>query len=293
LIHEALSKKVTLSKRHGRTLGLPSSRSVLTSDRDIYYRDPALFGSQTAVDRYVDDIAFAFGVPRSTLNVTAVAKGLVAGAVTFCRRDGSSTNALSDREGMLVPNLKEVLSVSMSAVKWVIVIEKEASFRSITASKFWERISNEGIIITAKGYPDIATRALLRFLTTASPRNSFASPAVHGLVDFDPDGLAILSVYKDGSHALAHENAELRVPQIKWLGLRSEHMLFNTYASQGLLALTARDRRKAQKMLERSEDDLKRELQVMLMLNMKAELQILDAAPDGMTDLLNEGLYGK
>jgi len=270
----------------------------------MYYRDPALFGSQAHVDRYVDDIAYTFSVPRSALNVAAVAKGLVVGAIIFCRRDGSTVSAAADRDGMLVPSLKEVLSVDMSSVRWIAVIEKEASFRSIAASRFWDKLSAQGVLITGKGYPDIATRALLRFLCTPSPQNGFAAPLVYGLVDFDPDGLAILSTYKHGSIALAHESAELRVPQLKWLGLRSEHKMLDsdsTHASQGLLTLTARDRSKAQKMLERSEAgdsvvdddeaaDYRHELQVMLMLNMKAELQLLDAVPDGMTILLESQL---
>lgn len=37
--------------------------------RDIYYKDPSLFGKQDAVDRYVDDLAYTFEVPRSALNV--------------------------------------------------------------------------------------------------------------------------------------------------------------------------------------------------------------------------------
>ncbi|EMC94131.1 hypothetical protein BAUCODRAFT_74427 [Baudoinia panamericana UAMH 10762] len=287
LVHEALSTGKTLSKR------------------DIYYRDPALFGSQTHVDRYIDDIAFTFDVPRSALNVTAVAKGLILGAVTFCRRDGSNANAAVDREGVLVPPLSELLSVSMKAVKWVLVIEKEASFRSLASSNFWDRLSTEGVLLTGKGYPDIATRALLRFLSEPSPQNGFASPPVYGLVDFDPDGLAILATYKHGSFALAHENSSLQVPQLKWLGLRSEHILMESddpHASQGLMMLTPRDRGKARKMLERSvpgsisgaleadSEEWRGALQVMLMLNVKAELQLLDAQSGGVSELLESYL---
>ncbi|KAK5728580.1 endodeoxyribonuclease [Elasticomyces elasticus] len=263
-----------------------------------------LFGSQTHVDRYVDDIAFTFNVPRSALNVTAVAKGLVVGALSICRRDGSVTNAAVDRDGILIPSLKDLLSIDLQAVKWILVIEKEASFRSIAASSFWDTVASEGVLITGKGYPDIATRALLRYLCTPSPHNGFASPPCYALVDFDPDGLAIMSVYKHGSAALAHESADLRVPQLQWLGLRSEHMLLggdSTHASQGLLTLTARDRSKARKMLERDVDgngieeaeraEGRRPLQVMLMLNIKAELQLLDAAPGSMTQLLDQELH--
>jgi len=53
---------------------------------------------------------------------------------------------------------------------------------------------------------------------------------------------------------------------------------------QGLLSLTKRDRRMAEKILGRQQEtseirqsdvDYRRELQVMLMLNLKAEIQIL------------------
>ncbi|KAH9831066.1 Meiotic recombination protein SPO11 [Teratosphaeria destructans] len=270
------------------------SASSFFAQYDIYYRDPALFGSQSHVDRYVDDIAFTFGIPRSALNITAVAKGLVAGAFSLCRRDGSIVDARADREGTLVPNLRDVLSVDMKAAEWILVIEKEASFRSVASSPFWDRVQSQGVIITGKGYPDIATRALLRYMSIPSPQNGFASPLVHALVDFDPDGLAILSVYKHGSNALAHENADLIVPKTKHLGLRSTHVsvgIENEAASQALLTLTARDRRKATKMLERERgEDARLELQRMLMLGVKAELQLLDAVPGGMLQMLEAEL---
>lgn len=231
------------------------------------------------------------------LNVCAAAKGLIAGAITFLRNDGSTTDASIDPEGILVPNLKEVLSADLMAVKWVLVIEKEATFRSIAGSAFWDTIIREGVIITGKGYPDLATRVLLRYCSHPSAQNGFASPPVYGLADFDPDGIAILSTYKRGSKKLAHESKEHVVPQLKWLGLRSEHLHageFDTHAAQGRLTLSKRDRSKATMMIDREIDiddgDAlmeRRELQTMLMLNTKAELQLLDAMPDGMNNLLS------
>ncbi|KAF2208571.1 hypothetical protein CERZMDRAFT_114532 [Cercospora zeae-maydis SCOH1-5] len=282
LMHEALRNDVVMSKR------------------DIYYRDPALFGSQTQVDRYVDDIAFTFGITRASLNVSAAAKGLVAGAIIIYRRDGSTTSASSDQEGILVPTLKDILSIDMTCVKWILIIEKEATFRSIANSPFWNKTKTKGIIITGKGYPDISTRALLHFLSTPSSKNGFSSLPVFGLADFDPDGIAILSIYRQGSRALAHENKELVVPQLQWLGLRSEHLDTggcSPHATQGLLTLSKRDRAMAIRMLEQTgaegggDSSLQRqELQAMLMLNVKAELQLLDAVPGGMTNLLQSAL---
>ena len=134
----------------------------------------------------------------------AAAKGLIAGSIKFCRRDGTRIDASTDREGLLVPNLNDVLSADLNNVRWILIIEKEATFRSIAASKFWDILTSNGIMVTAKGYPDVATRAMLRFLSTPSPSNGFASPPLHALVDFDPDGIAILSTYKHGSDNLSH-----------------------------------------------------------------------------------------
>ena len=40
--------------------------------RNIYYKDPALFKSQTVVNRYVDILAYTFGVQRADLNVVSL-----------------------------------------------------------------------------------------------------------------------------------------------------------------------------------------------------------------------------
>ncbi|KAK5166596.1 endodeoxyribonuclease [Saxophila tyrrhenica] len=267
---------------------------AVISKRDVYYRDPALFGSQTQVDRYVDDIAYTFSVPRASLNIAAAAKGLLAGAVSFCRRDGSICSASTDREGMLIAALRELLSCDVSKVKWILVIEKEATFRSIAASEFWDTVATDGVIVTGKGYPDIATRAMVRYMSTPSPQNGFMAPPVYGLVDHDPDGLAILSVYKSGSIALAHEGEDLLVPRLQWLGLRREQFLAEEnllIPNQALLTLTTRDRRRAIKMLERCDDPgMRTALQSMLVMHTKAELQILDSNPGGMTNLLRSAL---
>ncbi len=112
-----------------------------------------------------------------------------------------------------------------------------------------------------------------------------SSIPVFAVVDFDPDGLAIMSTYKHGSQSLAHQNEQLIVPEIQWLGIRSSDLLLYSQEtqgeSQGLLDLTLRDRRLAVRMLEKAvfqagvETEWRRELQVMLILNMKAEIQIM------------------
>ncbi|CZR56625.1 related to MEIOTIC RECOMBINATION PROTEIN REC12 [Phialocephala subalpina] len=264
---------------------------------DMYYREPELFMKQGVVDRYVDDIAYTFGVNREALNVVAAAKGLIVGSLSTTRKDGSrteygsepevehhspTTNTAANRtQGMLVPKADDVESIDIGTAQW-------ATFRTIAACEYWRHFrAGNGIIITAKGYPDIQTRQFLRLLST-----SFPHIPIFALVDFDPDGIGIISTYKHGSKALAHET-NLAVPSIQWLGIRSSDFLEDNTLGQGLLTLSKRDRNIAKKMLTRHDTDerdeeWRRELQMMLMLNMKAEIQIV-----GNEEKLGEWLDGK
>lgn len=105
-----------------------------------------------------------------------------------------------------------------------------------------------------------------------------------------------MSTYKHGSAALAHENEDLSVPSICWLGLRSTDMMQGGEKNEGLLKLTKRDRRLALMILQRNvcqdngdEEEWRRELQIMLMLNKKAEIQIIGNG-DALEDWLNRKL---
>jgi len=263
--------------------------------RDIYYRQPDLFVKQAIVDRYVYDIACTFGVSRCLLNVTAAAKGLVTGPFILTRHDGSKSSALAEQGGMLVPELNKGNKLDLTAVEFVLVIEKEATFRSLLTSD----LRNHGILLTAKGYPDIATRSFLRAIADTRILTGNTIP-LYALVDYDPDGIGILSTYKYGSLSLAHENATLIVPSIQWLGVASS-FLSNVDAvqvDQGLLQLSKRDRHLALRMLQKNvftengpEPKWRRELQIMLMLGVKAEIQILEGREGGLHAWLKERLH--
>ncbi|KAL8648213.1 MAG: hypothetical protein Q9210_005122 [Variospora velana] len=267
--------------------------------RNIYYKDPELFQSQKVVDRYVDILAYTFGLRRAALNVvslpfvtflvsspcaythveTAAAKGLIAGTYHLTFHDGSSSSSGGLKEVCVTSLLIEatpidnwvndVRSIDISGMSWILVIEKEA-----------------------KGYPDVSTRTLLRLLSLSS----HPPPRIYALVDFDPDGIAIMSTYKHGSFTLSHENANLRAPSMRWLGVKSGDFVVNDpdggsddSEQTGLLTLSNQDRKKAIKILGRelcNEDGLehewRRELQVMLMLNIKVEMEILSERRGGL-----------
>jgi meiotic recombination protein SPO11 len=180
----------------------------------------------------------------------------------------------------------------------------QAVFRSLVASRYWETsLAGKGVLVTVrsiisygrmeilmrhqgKGYPDIQTREFVRLLATherfMDRQLDTSHLKIFALMDFDPDGIAILSTYKHGSISLAHENDSLVAPSIEWLGIKSD-VIRNIHLdkSQEWLRMTFHDRRKAMRMLEKPvcqeevEGPWRRELQVMLMLNVKAEIQIL------------------
>jgi meiotic recombination protein SPO11 len=165
------------------------------------------------------------------------------------------------------------------------------------------------ILSQAKGYPDLASRQFLRQVANQNPHIPMLV-----FVDFDPDGIAIMSTYKHGSYRLAHEDVThndtpgLHLPELQWLGVQSQHInrllvgegdtqTATPADAQGLMRLTARDRRKAQQMLEWDlcaegglEPEWRAELQRMLVLNIKAEMQILDGLHGGFVSWLGNEL---
>lgn len=109
-----------------------------------------------------------------------------------------------------------------------------------------------------------------------------------------------MSTYKYGSFKLSHENDDLNTPCIQWLGVRSGDVLARNSQDDyhGLLTLSARDRKKAVDMLERmeplqdsgTEEEWRRELQVMLLLNVKAEMEVLAEREGGVKRWVDEKL---
>ncbi|BCS27538.1 putative meiosis-specific topoisomerase Spo11 [Aspergillus puulaauensis] len=264
------------------------------SIRDIYYSDPEYFGSQGVVSRFVDDLALTIGVERSDLNVEAAAKGLVTGYYqSTVARDGIVGERESTKD-CLIPRVQDLEDLDIPDVDWILIIEKEAVFRRLARSNFHiQSTTGKGILVTGKGYPDLRTRAFIhKIMERIPPSRSGRPPHCYALVDGDPDGMAIMSTYKYGSMAHTHENWKLNIPSLRWLGLRTSEVVesLGPDGDEALMSLTRRDRRKIVSMLSNNpvwavdgpELEWRVELQRMLMLNVKAEVEILYDREDGL-----------
>ncbi|KAL4793353.1 Spo11/DNA topoisomerase VI subunit A [Aspergillus venezuelensis] len=262
------------------------------SIRDIYYTDPEYFESQGVVGRFIDELALTIGVERADLNVEAAAKGLVAGYYRLTTTRGEVIDSRGSTADCLVPRVQNIAELDISDVRWILIIEKEAVFRRLARDNFHlGAAAGKGILITGKGYPDLGTRAFARRVF------DIRSPTFCALVDGDPDGMAIMSTYKYGSMAHTQDNARLNLPNLRWLGLRTSEMIqgLGLDGDEALMPLTTRDRKKIVSMLSRSpvwavdgpEMEWRVELQRMLMLNVKAEIEILYERVGGIEGWLN------
>ncbi|EPY53436.1 endonuclease Rec12 [Schizosaccharomyces cryophilus OY26] len=236
------------------------TESVVTK-RDIFYHDVQLFKRQAVVDELIEDIACTIGCPRSALNVEASGKGLVYGPLTINLQEGVK---LETSKPTLI-SYHPISSIDSTA-KWVLVIEKEAVFQTLV-----ERGLEDIILITAKGFPDMSTRKLLLEITKYLPELP-----IFGIFDWDPYGILIYSCYKHGSKASGYESSIL-LPQLQFLGPFYQDIFPKNYSYS--LSLGKRDVKVASNLLQsdclRYEPHMREQLQRMLFLQKKAELQAI------------------
>ncbi|CAE8713962.1 unnamed protein product, partial [Polarella glacialis] len=98
---------------------------------------------------------------------------------------------LEPRGHSISPICAHLLHVE-SMARTILVVEKETVFHRLLSEGVLER-HRPCVIVTAKGFPDVPTRYLLRRL-----REDCARPRILVLVDFDASGLAIAATYAFG-----------------------------------------------------------------------------------------------
>uniref|UniRef100_A0A669C1C5 DNA topoisomerase (ATP-hydrolyzing) n=1 Tax=Oreochromis niloticus TaxID=8128 RepID=A0A669C1C5_ORENI len=259
---------------------LVQSNSYATK-RDIYYNNTKLFGSQKAVDSIVDDISCMLKVPRRSLHVLATSKGLISGDLCYMEEDGTRIDCNSSSTVNIV-----------SSAKFVMIIEKDATFQRLLDDDFCTKLS-PCIIITGKGVPDVNSRLMVKRLWDELHIPIFA------LVDADPHGIEIMCIYKYGSVAMSFEAHSLTVPSVMWLGLLPSDLQRLRVPKDALIPLTKRDESKLCSLLERpyltSQPEWEKEMKLMQQNKVKAEIQSLTAiAPDFLTQIYlpNKLRYG-
>ncbi|XP_074013577.1 meiotic recombination protein SPO11 [Numenius arquata] len=217
--------------------------NTYATKRDIYYSDTLLFGSQSVVDNIINDISCMLKIPRRSLHV----------AVT-------------------VPSNVQGIKNLISHAKFMLIVEKDATFQRLLDDDFCNKLS-PCIMITGRGVPDLNTRLLVRKLW-----DTFQLP-IFTLMDADPHGVEIMCIYKYGSVSMSFEAHHLTVPSIKWLGLLPSDLERLHIRKDALIPLTKRDQNKLASIQKRPyitcQPTWKKELEIMAASKLKAEIQVL------------------
>ncbi|XP_010253469.1 PREDICTED: DNA topoisomerase 6 subunit A [Nelumbo nucifera] len=266
-------RKTTITARILQLVHQLCIKSIHVTKRDLFYTDVKLFQDQTQSDAVLDDVACMLGCTRSSLNVIAAEKGVVVGRLIFsdngdmidCTKMGMGGKAIP-------PNIDRVGDMQSDAL-FILLVEKDAAYIRLAEDRFYNRFPC--IIVTAKGQPDVATRLFLRKM-----KMELKLPVL-ALVDSDPYGLKILSVYGCGSKNMSYDSANLTTPDIKWLGIRPSDLDKYKIPEQCRLPMTEQDIKTGKDLLE--EDFVKKnpgwveELTLMVKTKQKAEIQALSS----------------
>jgi len=121
--------------------------------RDIFYRDKALFGNQSVVDKLADSLSLALNVKRSALGIVAASKGLISGSLSIEKVDGKRFTSEEGAESLISAlELEDVQGVESNA-SWILVVEKEAVFKTLLEEALVQGNDDtgSGIMVTVSG----------------------------------------------------------------------------------------------------------------------------------------------
>lgn len=248
------------------------------TQRELFYRllseAPNYFQCQSQVNNTIQDVVALLKCSRNSLGILASSKGSVAGRLIIQESNGEFLDCTNmGTTGQVISgDLKCVQKWRFqSDARYILLVEKDAIFQRLQEDKFFHSIPC--IIITAKGYPDLASRVFLHQL-----RCSFPFLPIVALVDWNPAGLAIICTYKFGSIRMGLE-ASKYVCDVKWLGLRSGDL--QLIPRDSLLPLTVKDNQLGASLLSsimlQNNAQYKQELACMLKSGQRVEIEALYA----------------
>ena len=256
--------------------------------RELYYQMLSQDGGTiTQISEAVLAICILLKIPRAELHIQATSKGLVAGSISYTTEDLVEVDCSHSTEGESIP---DNLSNIQSSAKLVVVIEKDAVFQRLLSENFLEDLGIPAIMITGKGYPDLNTRRMLRRLAfeLLPSQAKFVC-----LVDGNPFGMEILSVYKYGSLAMTFCGEPLAVPKLDWVGIYPSEV--HSIPKEYIHDFSDRDYKKARSLQERSyfSPQMQEELDQMIRSGKKVEIEDVQETENSKSPLSPKEYLGQ
>jgi Type IIB DNA topoisomerase len=181
----------------------------------LYYAYIKYFTNKHTCNRAIKNVCHLLQVTREALGLKASPKGWLHGSIGFLDRSGTSQwngetydgdeDFLITSEWLKPPNKRNFSINPLMSAKSIVVVESESFYQILVQGGF--SLNYKCILVTAKGMPDVATRACVYAL------HMECNLPVYGIADCNPFGAGILYCYQNG-----YEN-QYCVP-LQWLGLR-------------------------------------------------------------------------
>jgi DNA topoisomerase VI subunit A len=185
------------------TTTIPPMTTLRTATtREVYYHFVTHFKNQRECDRAIWDLTTLLHASRQSLGLVASPKGWFCGCIRFYNK-GTNNLMWDGREldihGMPITastysNSQTMANITIeSDAKCILVIEKEGVYTRLSEDKFFLHYY-PSILVTGKGFPDIATRRWVQKL------QSMLQIPVFGLCDCNPYGVSVLNSYQYGDN---------------------------------------------------------------------------------------------
>jgi len=237
--------------------------------REIFYTAVKLFKDQKNSDKNIEDISTMLYTTRNSTHIIAAPRGACVGKLRI--RDGTEIIDL-ERQGSgywQVSTMLDEIDIIESDAEFILVIEKDAAMMRLNKHKFWEKYPS--ILITAQGVGNVAVRMFLKRLSKELNLPIFT------LVDSDPYGHYIHSVYLRGSKRLSYESPFLATPNIKLLGVLTKDLDEYKIPEDARIPMNSNDIKRIKDMLNekfvKKNKKWEADLNLALKLKIKAEIQ--------------------
>jgi meiotic recombination protein SPO11 len=237
--------------------------------REIFYTDVNLFKEQKNSDRSIEDIATMLYTSRNSTHVVAAPRGSCVGRLRIRDRTDIIDLEAQGSGGWTISPFLDQIEIIESDAEFILVIEKNAAMMRLAEDRFWRKYPC--ILITAQGVGNVATRMFLKRLNKELNLPTFT------LVDSDPYGHYIHSVYLRGSKRLSYESPFLATPDIKLLGVLTRDLDKYKIPKAARIRMNKRDEKRTKDLLKedfvKKNKEWEKDLKLALNLKEKAEIQ--------------------
>jgi meiotic recombination protein SPO11 len=246
-------------------------KDIHATKREIFYNDVQLFNEQKNSDKSIEDVSTMLYTTRNSTHVVASARGSCVGRLRIRDKNNIIDLESLGSGGWSISPMLDNIEIIESDAEFILVVEKDAAMMRLAEAEFWKKYPC--IILTAQGVGNVAVRMFLKRL-----RNELQLP-VFSLVDSDPYGHYIHSVYMRGSKRLSYESPFLATPDIKLLGVLTRDLDRYNVPDDCRLPMTKRDIKRTKELLKedyvKKNEEWKKDLELALEYKKKAEIQAL------------------